>query len=293
MLRQQPSISYCDVVVVWGQMVCAPRFSLLPAGGWNWLSVRWTKHDNNNFPLRPIDPWMCGGVFPLARQKRNNTNAMKILNQVPGWGCVCCHCAGASSVTPQTRYFNFSTPHFFMIICWAKDHSSATDVWHVVIFCGQMITKKIGIAGATCGTGIVSNKFALVAHWHRGRFSDGVWRTTKRQHANVQTIYSMFHYLGDNSICLGHTIACSKCALHQQCAQTDAVILSVSKHRVFLYTFLDENQRWHSFDTERARSQVNIANEILMDNVFFWGWNFKHADGLIRAHCLHRPVYNS
>ena len=27
----------------------------------------------------------------------------------------------------------------------------------------------------------------------------------------------------------------------------------------------------HYFDTECARSQVNIANETLMDNVFFWG----------------------
>ena len=140
------------------------------------------------------------------------------------------------------RFFCDTTNQVFQLLNPSSFHdylmSKRTLKRHRCLTCGHFLWAddytKIGIAGDTRGTSIVSNKFALVAHWHRGRFSDGVWKTTKRQHANVQTNYSMFHYLGDTSICFGRTIACSKCALHQQCVQTDAAILSVSRHRVFL-----------------------------------------------------------
>ena len=213
MLRQKPIISCCDVAVVWGQIVCAPKFSLLPARGWNWFFS--TMDGNTTTTAFHFVPMIPGCVVVCFHSPDKNATI-----QTPRKYWIRC-LVGLCLLTLRWRFFCDTTSQVLQLLNPSsfRDYllSQRTLKHHRCLTCGHFVWaddyNKIGIAGATRGNCVVPNKFALVTHWHVGRFNDGIWRTTKRQHAS---------YLGDSSVCFGWTIAWSKCALQQQCGQTEA-----------------------------------------------------------------------
>ena len=57
------------------------------------------KGDNDNVCLHPWELQMphVKRLFHFARQKRDNTSAVKMLHQISFRSCSCCPCAGAAS----------------------------------------------------------------------------------------------------------------------------------------------------------------------------------------------------
>ena len=153
------------------------------------------KHDNNSFPLRPNDPWMCGGVLPLARQKRSNINAMTILNQVPG-GVVFVAIALALLLWHHKPSTSTAQP---LILSWlfAKPKSiqapQMSDVWS--FFVGKWLPKNRHCGGHSWNRRRLQ-QICIGRTLARVPFQRWNLKTTKRQRANIQTIYSMFSLFG-------------------------------------------------------------------------------------------------